>query len=145
MKKISINLPEAERKFLKTFIKSGKKTGKELERAYILLALHKKRSNKEIEDNYYVNRSTIWRTAKNYQRDGLQAALKDKQRPGQPRKYSDKQEAEIIATACSESPKGTKRWTLRLLTAHLRKQGNFDTINRETVRLTLKKTNISLG
>lgn len=145
MKKISINLPEREHKFLKTFIKSGKKTGKELERAYILLALHYKKSNKEIEDNYYVNRSTIWRTVKSYQRDGLQAALKDKQRPGQPRKYSDKQEAEIIATACSESPKGTKRWTLRLLTEHLRKQENFDTINRETVRLTLKKTNISLG
>ena len=145
MKRISIALKQEDYNKLQSFIKSGKKTGKELERAYILLALHRNKSYKEIEDYYYVNRSTIWRTGKTYQEQGIENALFDKERPGQPKKYLDKQEAEIVALACSKSPTGNKRWTIRLLTEHLKKQKGFETINRETVRLTLKKTKVNLG
>ena len=109
------------------------------------MALHRNKAYKEIEDYYYVNRSTIWRICKNYQQFGLKSALEDKERSGQPKKYTDKQEAEIIAMACSNSPKGTKRWTIRLLTEHVKKQKNCETINRETVRLILKKTKVNLG
>lgn len=145
MKKINIVLKKEDYHMLQSFIKTGKKTGKELERAYILLALHHNKSYKEIEEYYYVNRSTIWRIGKNYQEHGIEKALSDKERSGQPKKYKEKQEAEIVALACSKSPTGTKRWTIRLLTEHLKKQQGFETINRETVRLTLKKTKVNLG
>lgn len=145
MKRVPIILKNEDYSMLQSFIKTGKKTGKELERAYILLALHRNKTYKEIEDYYYVNRSTIWRTSKNYQQFGVKPALSDKERPGQPKKYTEKQEAEIIALACSNSPKGTKRWTIRLLTEHVKKQKNCETMNRETVRLILKKTKVSHG
>ena len=145
MNRINISLGQDDYRLLQTFIKQGKRTRKELERAYILLALHRHKSYKEIEDYYYVNRTTIWRTGKAYQEGGMENALYDKARSGQPKKYLEKQEAEIVALACSKSPSGTKRWTIRLLTAHLKKQKGFETINRETVRLTLKKTKVSLG
>lgn len=145
MKKTSINLSNEEFINLQSFIKTRKKTGKELERAYILMSLHRDKSYKEIEDFYYVNRSTIWRITNNYKQYGIKHALEDKSRPGQPKKYTDKQEAEIIALACSKSPKGTKRWTVRLLTEYIKKQKSFETINRETVRLILKKTKVNLG
>ena len=145
MKRISTTLNDEDYIMLQSFIKTGKKTGKELERAYILMALHRNKAYKEIEDYYYVNRSTIWRTFKNYQQFGVKSALEDKKRSGQPKKYTEKQEAEIIAMACSNSPKGTKRWTIRLLTEQVKKQKKCETINRETVRLILKKTKVNLG
>ncbi len=145
MKRTDLVLSDSDYTQLHQFVKTGKKSGKELERAYILLALHQKKGYKEIEEYYYVNRTTIWRTACNYREHGLAYALTDNNRTGQPRKYSDKQEAEIIALACSESPQGRKRWTIRLLTEHLQKKMGMETINRESVRLILKKTNLSLG
>ena len=87
----------------------------------------------------------LFRSDTNYLEHGLKYALTDNVRTGQPRKYSDKQEAEVIALACSESPQGRKRWTIRLLTEHLQKNRGMKTINRESVRLILKKTNLSLG
>jgi putative transposase len=145
MKRTEVTLSPSDYSHLHQFIKSGKKTGKELERAYILMALHDNRPYKDIEAYYHVNRSTIWRTAENYKKKGLEETLKDKPRSGQPRKYTDKQEAEVIALACSDSPKGRKRWTIRLLTEHSKKIKGLEKINRETIRLILKKTNISLG
>ena len=145
MKRTDITLPTNDYTHLQKFIKPGKKTGKELERAYVLLALHDNKPYNNIENYYHVNRTTIWRIAESFKKEGLDNALKDKPRSGQPKKYTDRHEAEIIALACSNSPKGRKRWTIRLLTKHLQKIKGLENINRETVRLTLKKTNISLG
>jgi transposase len=69
----------------------------------------------------------------------------DKPRSGQPRKYTERQEAEIMAQACASPPEGRARWSVRLLTEELRKQKGFETINRENVRLVLKKRRLGLG
>lgn len=145
MKRANITLEPSDYSHLLKLIKTGKKTGKELERAYILLALHNRKPYNEIEAYYHINRTTIWRISESYKKDGMKKSLKDKPRTGQPRKYTERQEAEIISLACSNSPKGRKRWTIRLLTENLRKLDGLENINRETVRLTLKKTNINLG
>ena len=47
--------------------------------------------------------------------EGLEHALREQPRPGQRRKLSGKQEAHVIAVACSTPPEGRGRWTLRLL------------------------------
>ena len=39
--------------------------------------------------------------------------------------------AEVIATACSMSPEGRSRWTLKLFTDTLKKQEGLSTINRK--------------
>ncbi len=72
-------------------------------------------------------------------------SLQEKERSGQPRKYGPKQEAEIIALACSDPPEGRARWSLELLTEKLSGHKGLGSINRETIRLMLKKTNVSLG
>ena len=46
---------------------------------------------------------------------GLDRALYDAPRTGQPRKLNDKGEAYLVALASSDPPEGRERWTLELL------------------------------
>jgi hypothetical protein len=55
------------------------------------------------------------------------------------------QEAQFIAIACSTPPEGHDRWTLALLAERLVELKVVDSIARDTVRVTLKKTNLSPG
>ena len=145
MTKIALKLKPKEREFLINLTKTGNRNSREFERAYILLALDKGKKHEEITEFYNISRITIWRVKSKYLNVGVQEALKDEPRPGQPIKYSETDQAEIIAMACSNAPDGRARWTLRLLEETLKKRKGMDTINRETIRLMLKKTNVSLG
>jgi len=141
----NFQLTTKDRNYLKGFIKSGKQNAKEIAHGYILLSLEKQKSCSEIMDFYFVSRTTIWRIKTNYVEYGLETALKDAPRSGQPIKYNEKGEAEIVALACTKSPTGRGRWTLKLMENELRNRNGMETINRETIRLTLKKRNVSLG
>lgn len=141
----NFKLKPKDKNYLKDFIKSGKQSAKEIERGYILLALDKKKSCSEITDFYFVGRTTIWRIKNKYVEYGLEAAIKDAPRSGQPIKQDEKGEAEIVALACTKAPTGRARWTLKLMGNELRNRSGMETINRETIRLTLKKRNVNLG
>jgi putative transposase len=78
------------------------------------------KGNTEIAKTLGVGRSTALRIRKRYLEEGLQSALVDKPRSGQPEKYSQKHVAEIIALVCTKSSKGRKRWSLALLCEELR-------------------------
>lgn len=139
MKSIGINLSKKENELLTNFIKKGERKAREFTRAHILLLANRKKKDTEIAEFLMVHRHTVWKTKKTYLEDGLRSALEDDPRPGQPKKYTVKHEAEIAALACTEAPEGRKRWTLRLLEQELKKKEGFETITRESIRLILKK------
>ena len=145
MKNIKIKLEKKERKFLKDFLKNGTKKARAIARANVLLLADEGWETDTISKMVNVHRQRVWRIKKRYLKDGLNSALEEKPRSGQPRKYKEKHNAEIIATACTKAPKGRKRWTIRLLTKTLKRKRGFRTLNRESVRLILKKTKQSLG
>jgi len=140
-----IKLTEKEVEYLNAFVKKGRKSARELTRARVLLLVNRGRTEMEIKDLVGISRATVSNIKKRYREEGLQSALTDKPRPGQPKKYTERHEAEIIARACTKSPDGRKRWSLTLLTEELRKKEGFETINRESIRLVLKKAGLSLG
>ena len=142
---VKINLEEDEVKFLRDFVKRGRKSARGLTRARILLLANQQNEDAEIAETLDVGRNTVWRTKKKYREEGLQNALAEKPRSGQPKKYTDKHETEVIAQACTESPDGRRRWTLALLTEEIRKKDGFETINKESIRLILKKAKLNLG
>jgi transposase len=142
---VQIKLEEDEIKYLRNFVKNGQKDARELTRARILLLANKNRKDAEIVEILDVGRNTVGRIKKRYLDEGLQSALEDKPRTGQPIKYTEKHAMEIIALACTSPPDGRKKWTLRLLTEELRKREEFKTINKESIRLVLKKAKLSLG
>jgi hypothetical protein len=82
---------------------------------------------------------------KQYVEEGLQAAL-NRRPPNREyrRKLDGKQEARLVALACSEPPEGQARWSLRLLADKLVELEVVDDLSYQTVRRTLKKTNSSL-
>lgn len=145
MKRQRVKLNSSEIRYLHNFKSSGKKSQREYDRANILLLLDKGKKDTEIADFLEVERTTIWRTRKRYLEEGLEKSLQEKDRSGQPRKYGAEQEAEIIALACSDPPEGRARWSLELLAENLSGQKGLGSINRESIRLVLKKTNVSLG
>ena len=92
-----------------------------------------------------VDRTTIWRIRKRYVDYGLEIALTEDNRSGQPIKYTTLHEAELTALACGPAPSERKRWTIRLLVEELNKQKGFETITYGSVRALLKKPNLNLG
>ena len=145
MKNLKIKLKKEERKFLKDYLKKGTKKARAIARANVLLLADEGWETDTISKMVNVHRQRVWRIKKRYLNEGLKSALEEKPRSGQPCKYKEKHNAEIIATACTKAPKGRKRWTIRLLTKELKKKSGFKTLNRESVRLVLKKTKLSLG
>lgn len=85
------------------------------------------------------------RVRQRFVEEGLESALNDKPRAPRKRKLTGKQEAHVIAVACSQAPEGRARWTLRLLANNVVELGYAQSMAHETVRHILKKTISSLG
>jgi putative transposase len=145
MNNLKIKLKKKEREFLREFLKKGTQKARAIARANILLLADEGWETDTISKMVKVHRQRIWRIKKRFIREGLKSSLEEKPRSGQPVKYTKKHEAEIIAQACTTAPNGRKRWTVRLLAKKLKNKEGLKTINRESVRLVLKKLNLSLG
>jgi transposase len=145
MKSDQIQLTAADRRFLEDFRSKGQHSARELTRAHILMAMEARVPTAQIQQVLGVSRMVIWRTQSAYREKGVDYALYDASRPGQPAKYSTDQQAEIVALACSQPPEGAVRWTVRLLTIAARHRPKLGGINRESIRQILKTTSVNLG
>jgi putative transposase len=139
MKSNRIALASGDRRFLEGFRAKGQHSAREVSRAHILLALGEGVPPAQIQQVLGVSRMVIWRTQSAYREKGLDYALYDAARPGQPAKYGTDQETEVVALACSQPPAGVVRWTIRSLTIAARHRPKLEGINRETIRQILKK------
>src|SRR3990167_5237606 len=109
-------LSSDEQSTLLSLIRKGTVKARTITRARILLLSHEGKKDKEIISALHTATSTPHDIRKKYTEGGLTKALYDLPRPGQKRKLTGKQEAEVIVIACTKAPKGHVRWTLDLLT-----------------------------
>jgi transposase len=137
-----VELSQAERNELKTLLSGGKHAVRKLKRAQILLAADAGTSDEAIATSVGVGGSTVYRTKRCFVLGNLEAALSEEPRPGAGRKLSGKEEALLVATACSSPPKGRARWTLELLAGELVRLTEHDNISRETVRRRLAENDL---
>ena len=72
----------------------------------------------------------------------LEAALSEQARRGAERKLTGKEEALLVAAACSAPPPGRKRWTLELLADEVVRLSEHDKISRETMRRRLHENDL---
>lgn len=150
-KKYRVRLSQAEREQLLQLVSSGIGPARQIRRAQILLKVDEGEqgphwSGEAISTAYNVSEITISEVRKAYVERGLEGALQRK-KPDRvyARRLDGDAEAHLVAVACSEPPAGAARWTLRLLQEKLVDLEIVDTVSHETIRQTLKKTNLSLG
>jgi transposase len=140
MRKIyHVTLTDAERDQLQDLIKKGRIAARTLTRAHVLLHADTGRSDQAIADALHIGRATVERIRKRFVEGGLERALTEAPRPGAKPKLDGKQEAFLIATACSTPPAGRARWTMQLLADRMVTLQQVDTLSDETVRRVLKK------
>jgi transposase len=141
-----VTLSEDERSYLHQVIDKGQGNAREIRRAHTLLLADEKQQDQQIAAFLHINPNTVSATRKRYCEVGLPAALKEQSRPGNPRKLDGKQEAFLVALACSEAPAGRDHWTMQLLADKLVELKVVDeTVSDETVRRVLKKTTSNRG
>ena len=146
-KKYPVILSDTERDHLKSLIAAGTAPARKLTHARILLKADQSSEgpgwvDEQVAEAVEVSQPTVSRVRKQHFEEGLEAAL-NRRPPNREyhRKLDGKQEARLIALACSEPPEGQARWSLRLLADKLVELEVVEEISYQTVRRTLKKTN----
>lgn len=133
-------LKKGDREKLEGITRSGDLKARKLNRCRILLLASQGKKKKEIAGIVNVVYQTVSAICQRYQEGGLEKALNEKARPGAPEKFTGKQKAKITALACSPTPEGRCKWTMRLLAERVVELAIVDEISHDTVATILKKT-----
>ena len=153
-----VELSEEDRDQLKDLVRRGKlEKGKrpsalKLTRARILLKADQAEggpayTDAAIAEALDVSPKTVFNIRQKWVELGLEQTLERRAQktPSRQPKLDGKAEAKLIAFSCGPAPAGRSKWTLQLLSDKVVELGLADSICRETVRQTLKKTSSSLG
>lgn len=149
--KYTVRLTAEERTHLEDLIHTGTRAAATLIHARILLKADvsvggPSWADGRIAEAVECGASTVYRVRQAFVEEGLAAALFRKKPTGrQYHKLDGVQEAHLSALACSAPPEERCSWTLRLLADRLIALEVVESISPECVRMTLKKTNSSLG
>lgn len=150
-KKYIVTLTNEERRLLRRLVSSGKGAARKLIHARILLKADSSEGgpswrDAEIAEGLEVGTATVERVRQRFMEEGLESALvRRKPQRDYRRKLDGEGEAHLIALACSETPEGRTRWTLRLLADRMVALEYIEGLSKDTVRRVLKKTSLSLG
>ena len=146
-----VTLTEQEREELEALTKTAKTNAKQFlhARALLLCDAGPKGPAWSVADTSEamgVTPRTIEHLKKRFVEEGLTAALERKQRETPPREviFDGAFEARLIALACSKTPEGRQRWTVRLLAEKAVELSMAPRVSHMTVQRVLKKTNLSL-
>jgi len=138
-----IELSEIDRLELEAIVRSGHHKARTMRRAQSLLWSDAGKTDGEIAELHGVTPLTVARTRHRWVEEH---SLEDQARRGREKKLDGKQEAFLVALACSDAPGERETWTMQLLADRLVELHVIDEpISDETVRRTLKKTTSSPG
>ena len=142
--KYKVELTEAESEYLNIVVRRGRSQARMVMRALALLRTDRGLSDRLIAEGLAISPYTVARVRKRFCEEGLESALTERPRPGQKRKLSGRQEAHLVAIACSDPPEGHTHWTLNLLARKVVQMRFAEGISPETVRQILKKRTAAL-
>jgi transposase len=138
-----VKLSDSERRELEQIVRIGQQKARVRERAQILLWSDTGKSDLEIAGLLHRTPLTIAQTRKRW---ATNQTLLDQPKRGRDKRLDGKQEALLVALACSDAPDGRESWTMQLLADQLVElQVIEQPISDETVRRILKKTALSPG
>ncbi len=114
-KHFRVQLSKPERSLLQTAVRSVNNKARTLTRCRILLLADEAcgKTDKEISEALDVCLTTVFTIRRRYCEEGMERAIREGERSGQPPKFKGKVAAKITALACSTPPEGHARWSLR--------------------------------
>jgi len=144
-KKYIVRLTDQERAVLEAVVKKLKGTGQKVRRAQMLLKADADGpawTDKQISEAFSCRIKTVENVRQRLVEQGFEETLNGKKRAEPPtaKLLDGEQEAKIIATRLSPAPEGYANWTLRLLARKVVELEITESVSRETLRRTLKKT-----
>jgi transposase len=144
-KRYRVTLTDTERDRLDGLTRKGAASVRMVRRAQTLLLAAEERIDEEIASALHVGVSTVERTRRRFVEEGLEAALREQPRPGARPKLGPKQQAFVVALACTKPPEGRERWTMQLLADRIVELQIVPAITDEAIRQLLKRTSSSPG
>lgn len=148
--KYTVKLNTEEQNRLRSLTTAGTLSVRAMKRAQILLKADESAdgpgwSDAAIADALEVHPLTVSGVRKRYLERGLESVLQGRYTGHNNVVMTGEVEAHLIALVCGEAPAGQAQWTMQLLAGKLVALEIVDRISDETVRQTLKKTNLSRG
>lgn len=148
-KALTLCLTDEQRGHLHRLIRAGHAPARTQTRARILLltdrSQEERRPDAQVAQAVLCSPGTVSNVRRRFAREGPEAALSDKPRPGAAPKVTGDIEAHLVTLACSDPPEGEARWTLRLLAGRVVGRGLLDSLSHVAVGERLKKTNSNRG
>ena|SRR4030067_2211511 len=144
-KQFNVQLSEQQRVRLQGIIRSGKHKARKITRCRILLLANgpNGKTDEEIADALGICLATIFNIRRRYCQEGLERAIGEGPRSGQPPKFKGRAAAKITAIACSTPPDGQAKWSLRLLADRIVELKIVESISHQSVSNVLKKTSLN--
>jgi hypothetical protein len=144
MKKYIVELTREERRQLENLANNGKGAAFRIKRANILLKVDQGKhgprwTDERIAEAFDCGTATIERLRKRWVEQGTEAALEREKRGPRQGKLDGDAEAVLVATACTNPPKGRAKWSVRLLAGKLVELGVVESCSHMTVQRTMKK------
>jgi hypothetical protein len=145
-KKYVVRLSNEEREALENVVSKGGANVRQIRRAHALVMSNAGKTDEENAELLHITTVTVAETRKRWCAEHFSRNLTDQPKSGRKPKLDGKQEAFLVALACSDAPDGREHWPLRMLSDKLLELGVIDEpVSYETVRDRLKKANSSLG
>ena len=138
-KSYTVKLTDKQKEQLNALINKGKHSARVIKRAKVFLLAEQDYEDEEISTLVGYCVSQIKNIRKRFFLEGLESALKEKPRPGAPRKLDKRAEEIASAIACTNPPEGRSCWTMQMIADKLVELKYVSDITDETVRFRLKK------
>lgn len=147
--KLSVLLTEEERAGLEEICRRQSVGAAKQRKARILLLSDENHpdgghTDEEIAEIVGLCERQVVRIRQRYVREGDPTLDRKRRAPGS-RKLDGKAEAHLVLLCCSDPPAGRDHWTLELLCDELQRLHVVESVCRETVRKSLKKTSLNHG
>ena len=142
-KKYVVDLKSDEQEMLTGLIASGIQRVRKLNHARILLKAGDGWADQRISEALNVSVPTIERVRQHFVEEGIQQALSPRKTRRRYQHLMDGvQEAHLLALACSQPPKGHRRWSLRLLASEMVRFEYIDEVSHTTVHTVMQENEL---
>ena len=145
VKRYRVTLTDTERDRLVSLSRKRTASVRMVRRAQALLLAAEDKTDEEIAEQLRMGVTTLERLRRRFVEEGLEASLRERPRPGARPKLGPKEQAFVVALACTKPPEGRHRWTMQMLADRVVELELVPDISDEAIRRLLKRTSSSPG